>query len=457
MDIVVTAITALAAGTLTAALFLRGGLVAGCLAVLFAGACFGHPLMHVSLGPLPLTMDRVLLALLLVQCLVYRRLGRIEPRPAQVVDWILAAFLIVLAVSAFTHDWQIDGYQPAAKLLFFFVMPAAMYWVARQTPSSHRSALWVFGSLALFGIYLALTAVAEVRGAWGVVFPRYIVSAAHTEFLGRARGPFLNPVANGIVICTCLCALLMWWPRLGRGGQAVLVGVAGLLLCGAYATLTRSVWIGAAGSLLLFLALSLPRQVRYACVGAVALVSVEAVAANWERFLAFKRDREISAAEVAESAKLRPILAVVAKNMFYDRPLLGCGLGQYDRAMVHYLADRSTGLPLEKARGYVQHNAFLSLLTEVGLIGVALFTLLLLLWGHDAWRRWNDERAPLWARQMGLLLMAMLASYLPNAMFHDTTLMPSVTMLLCLLAGMVQSARVSGFRAPQPDVAVPTS
>ena len=48
--------------------FLRGGLLGGCLLVLLAGTCFGHPFFNLPAGPVPLTVDRLLWLILLVLC-----------------------------------------------------------------------------------------------------------------------------------------------------------------------------------------------------------------------------------------------------------------------------------------------------------------------------------------------------------------------------------------------------
>ena len=55
--------------------FLRGGLLGGCLAVLLAGTCFSVPFFKIELGPLPLTADRLLLVLLVGQYVLWRRWG----------------------------------------------------------------------------------------------------------------------------------------------------------------------------------------------------------------------------------------------------------------------------------------------------------------------------------------------------------------------------------------------
>ena len=67
--------------------------------------------------------------------------------------------------------------------------------------------------MVAFGVYLAFTGVAETRGMPALVFPKYILTSEFTEFLGRGRGPFLNPVTNGIFMAVCICCTLMWWPR----------------------------------------------------------------------------------------------------------------------------------------------------------------------------------------------------------------------------------------------------
>ena len=60
------------------------------------------------------------------------------------------------------------------------------------------------------------------------------------------------------------------------------------------------------------------------------------------------------------------------------------------------------------------------------------------LWTHNAWRLWNRHQAPLWARQHALLLLALLAAYAINGMFHDVAIISMVNMLLFFVAGVSQ-------------------
>jgi hypothetical protein len=65
-----------------------------------------------------------------------------------------------------------------------------------------------------------------------------------------------------------------------------------------------------------------------------------------------------------------------------------------------------------------------------------LFTLLLVLWAHDEWRLWSDPTRTPPVKQMGLLMLTFIATYLPNAMFQDTNIIDGVTLLMLCLGGI---------------------
>jgi O-antigen ligase len=450
---------------LAAALFLRGGLLGGSLAVLLAGCCLGYPLFNVPVKPVPLTLDRVLWVVLILQYAIWRQLGWTARRPLGTTEYLLSAFVLLLMASTFTHDWEVRNAQPLSRLVFYFLMPLGMYWVARQTSLGERGVLAMFAVMGLFGVYLAVTAIAEIQEAWWLVYPTYVRSKAYVDYFGRGRGPLLDPVACGFYQMAGLAGGLMWWPRVHRAGRIVLLVFAALMLAGLYATLTRTVWIGAGVGLLVLLALVLPRSwsIPIFLAGAVSAALV-VVTINWEHVVSFKRDKQLSAEETGDSARLRPMLATIAWKMALDRPLLGCGFGQYPDEQAPYAADRTADLPLEKARPYPQHNALLALLTETGLVGMALYAAVLILWLRTAWRLWRsggpkkgtvplDDRGavpffgqsrPLWVRQEGLFFLVLLAFYLPNAMFHNPNLTPGLNMLLFFLAGVSEGLRAHG-------------
>jgi O-antigen ligase len=432
-----------------------GGLLAAALAVFFGGSLFGFAFWSMPAWPVPITVDRVLLGVALVQCALYRRLGQTNPHPWGKADLTLAAFVAVVLASTLAHDFSYKNSLPLAQVLFFYLMPLALYWVVRQTPLTERSGLALFAALGTFGIYLSLTAIAEWQQLWSLVHPAFIASPARPEFLGRARGPYLNPAGCGVVQTTCLCASLMLWPHVGRRGKLLLAAGAGICLLGLYGSLTRSVWMGAILALLIVVGVSLSPLWRRRLLVSAAIAVTLGGALMWDSLLAYKRDKQLDEQLTAESAKLRPVLAQVAWNMFLDRPLLGFGYGQYTKENGPYLADRSTDVPLEKVRPFIQHNIFLALLVETGAIGMGLFAMTLWLWGRDAWRLWQNRSLPLWQRQVGLVLLACFAGYLTNGMFHDVTIMPHLNVLLFLLAGTVNQLARGAEQAARREWPVP--
>ena len=286
-------------------------------------------------------------------------------------------------------------------------------------------------------MYLVLTALAEATRQWWAVFPALHRFADDRIFRPRARGHFLHPAEMGIYLTLCLAAALTFWPRFGRVGKLVLLAFTTLSVVGIYATLTRSAWMGGALGLTIYIGLTVPHQWRNLLLGVAACVAVVMLVVAWDDVWNLKRDVKLDAAASADSAELRPILAKVAWDMFEDRPLFGCGFDQYHRERLPYLADRTDQLPLEKALPYVQHNAWLALLVETGIVGMGLFVLLLVLWIRSAWRVRSDLNNPASIRQMGLLMLVLIGAYFPNAMFQDTNIIDGVNLLLFTGAGIV--------------------
>lgn len=435
----IVAVVVLAAAILLAALLMRGGPLCGMLAVLLAGTCFGYRFFHLETEPIPLTADRLLFLLVMAMGVAGRRFGWTAKTPWDKADVLLAGLMALLIASVAAADWTYRGHLPASKLLFYYLMPGGMYWLTRQLVLRESQVRLVFGVLAALGVYLALTAVAEELRLREFIFPRYIASRDDVEFLGRARGPLMNPAGNGYFLSIGLCAAWMWWPRLAPCGRIFFAVMSGLFVAGLYATLTRCVWLGAMAMSLVGAALVLPRAWRPLLM-ALPLVACAIVGTiEWERLLEFKRDERQSGHEAVESARLRPILAVVAWRMFLDRPAFGCGFGHYHDRLPEVLEDRTSDFALDTARPYVQHNVLLGLLTETGLAGVGLFTAMFYCWLSDAWRLWRS-RAALWQRHVGLLFLATSASYASNAIFQDLAIIPMVNMMLFTLAGLTRSA-----------------
>ena len=416
--------------------------VIGTLIVL-TGSVISSDFWSLKLGPLPITIDRLLVGLL-VCVYVVRYVARVEDRrQVNRLDVAIGLMIFVLTVSTFTHDMTILESLPISRLLFFYLVPLAVYGVVRSGVLGTNDLKLISASFIGLGIYLALTAICETRGFTALVFPSYIMTSEFTEFLGRGRGPFLNPVSNGLFMITSFCCTLMWWKSADRFGKVAIAGIAFLLAVGVYSTFTRSIWLAlivACGWFIWFPA-SRRLKVVMAMWGLLALIALLPV--YGDKLLSFKRDKEVTQNQMEKSAQMRPMFAIVAINMFKDRPFIGCGFGQYPRAKYPYLKSPHTDQPLTSTRTLMQHNIFLAYLTETGLLGLMSLLLVIAMLVRASLIVWFNQELPFWPRHFGLLSLTILSCDMLNGMFHDVAIVPMANMLLFFLAGITNNI-VSG-------------
>ena len=230
-------IAAAVALTWGAVFVFRGSLSLGCLAFLIAGACFGHNFLHFDFGAIPLTLDRLLLVLLIVAYAVQRRLGRTDPKPLAAADVLLLVFLGVLLLSGCYGGWvSLHGsrLEPVFRMVGGYLIPFAVYWIARQSSLDRSKCSLIHGTLVCLGVYLAVTGLLEIAGQWWAVFPRHIADPKIGLHFGRARGPMVHSVSFGLHLAVCLLAAWTWQWRFGRLGKLGIAVLVPLMLAGIY-------------------------------------------------------------------------------------------------------------------------------------------------------------------------------------------------------------------------------
>jgi O-antigen ligase len=432
-------LAAIVAGVWLPVLLARLPLVVGGALFLVVANCCGPELKSIDTGAMNVALDRVFILVLLAAYIVQRWLRRVEPKPLTLADGVLAALLLLLLAATFLYDWRAVA-PPRVPiiphLIHGYFMPAVLFWIVRQGAGDARHVRAAYGILVLFGVYLAITGLLEAAGQHGLVFPRYIADPQVGIHFGRARGPMVSSVTFGLTLATCVCCGWALWPRFSRPAQLGLLLLLPVALAAIFLSLTRSVWIGTGLALLILSAVSLRGWWRPAVLGGAAAAALLVLATQGERIMAFNRT-DNTAAETRESVILRASFTYVSWQMFFDEPLLGFGFGQFPKAKLPYLSDRSTPLHLESIRPYVHHNMLLSLLTELGALGLGLFLLLLWLWGRAGWRLWRrgESSNPL-VRWHGLVTLGVLVLYLVQALFHEMSFTPRDHALLFYFAGV---------------------
>ena len=205
----------------TAVFVLRGSLSLGCLLFLFTIACLGLRTFNLGLGAFELGHGA--LAILIIAYFVQQQRGLTGNLPLNAADWALLAFLVLITATTFGLP-SVTVTPPLMMLPPFrwavgWMTPAVLYWIARQSVWSERQTRMLLAGMTLFGVYLAVTGVLEVLRITPLIWPAYIGDPSIDTHFGRARGPLLDSVASGFILCVCLVATWVWWPRLGSAGK----------------------------------------------------------------------------------------------------------------------------------------------------------------------------------------------------------------------------------------------
>lgn len=362
---------------------LVGGLVsAGLLltqvgpSALLAGAVvlqvFSSNWVHLGL---PLGLDRILFAATLVTVARDWARGRLDVRQRFTGVHAALGTLVVWALCSALFAGTLLTVNGAFALLDRLgLVPFAAFLLAPllfRTPAQRNALLVAFVGL---GGYLGTVALLEGVGLRGLVLPTYIGDPSLGIHAERARGPFLEAVANGLGLylsaVVSFVALRVWRRRAARAA-----GAAVMLLCltGTVFTVTRAVWLAVVvASVAAMMSergtrrLVLPSLAVAAAVVAGALVLVPG----------------LSEQAASRTTQQQPVwdrynTNAAAWRIVEERALTGIGWQRFSEEGPAYLRQADdypvTGVGIEV------HNVPLSHAAELGLPGAALYVLALVL------------------------------------------------------------------------------
>jgi len=173
-----------------------------------------------------------------------------------------------------SHPFQSQDWSTfAAK----WAVPFLLYHLAQLVFVDTRSLQQFEIFLLVMLGYLSLTAIFFMVGAKQWIFPSFILDESLGIHVDRARGPFLQAVANGVSL-TLLGLIALDSYRRGRLQRVLAVAFLFAVPAAVLATKTRSVWISFAGGIFLLWVSSSSRRVRRACaclvIAGVTVISV---------------------------------------------------------------------------------------------------------------------------------------------------------------------------------------
>ena len=406
-----------------------------CIAIMLT--IFSGAWRQIGLGGLPL--DRLLIVVVLLQIFL-RAPGAARTPPLQIrnVHLLMGLAVIYVIASAVAAGTLTNEAGFLTLMDQFGVVPFLMFLVAPAVFAGQRERGWLLATLVGLGAYLGFTAIFESLGPHALVFPHYILDPNIELGDERVAGPFQSSTAEGFATFGCTIAAVMafvQWRGQRKRYFAVLVAVVCTIGC--FLTLERGVWIGVvAGVLATALATQAGRRwlVPGAVIGALTIACSLVVFSAVATKAATRVEDQVSAWD-RENQTSAGLL------MFEARPLLGFGWNRYESDSVEYFrqAEDYPMVGLVQTRGewgaYVQtfplHDAYLSYVVELGLVG-ALLWLTSLLWGVG---EAIFGRGPADLRPWKLGLLAMTVFFLAVSAF-DPYQTPFPVLLLWTWAGV---------------------
>jgi O-antigen ligase len=336
------------------------------LAFPFVRYPFGHNLI---------TFDRVVV-LAMGGALLLRSWPRMA-KQTRFLAYALGAFAAAYGVRAFTTEQLMlplgylpsASYQPQLDWLDNALMPFIVFVVAARTLTAER---WRIVAKALAFLGVTIAGFAFVQWIFGFEFATisgYAPFVDITAGVVRTGGPYPDPTAYGGVMLVCIAATLYWIQTekaYALGIPAVLFEVAGLA-----PSYTKTVW--GAALLTIILALGLRRRVssRTVLVG-VYVALVVGVLYSLVQDTSVIRDR-VSSQGSADNFTGRVAAWRQGIVIFQHWPVQGAGIEQFvgaQQVVGPVYQDGVKAVP-------TPHNVFISVLGEMGLLGIVPLVLIL--------------------------------------------------------------------------------
>jgi O-antigen ligase len=353
------------------------------------------------------------------------------------LDLPVAAFVCFTLVST---TWSDDTHQAAVKAVFFYIPFVVLYrlvvawWPlapALRTLAVVTVAMAVPVALLALGQYLT-------RDIWWN--HRLEQTNVYSRFF-RANGIFYDPNILGRYLVLALLIVIAY--AFVSSEPRVLAGlgvIAAILAAGLVVTFSRSSALGLmVGVLILAWRAFGWKRTTAACLVVLAIGIGGAALRS-----ANVRDAVSSTARLRKVSEGRFSLVKGGLTIWRDAPVVGTGLGSFE----HRYEETLTPAQQRRVRVVISHNAPVTVLTEVGAVGFALFLVLLVATGVTIGRASTMPGAEGWAE---LTILAMLAVIFVHSLLYADLFEDPYTWTLAGAAIGLAALRPREAEAPVPQ------
>jgi O-antigen ligase len=304
-------------------------------------------------------LDRVAFGLLVFTVMLRALILRQSLWMSSPVTWPLLAMLLLAFASVVSQV-----YDPATWSLFAakWLVPFALYHIAGFVFADETA----LRRLELFALitfaYLLFISVAFLLDARALIFPAFILDPSLGIHADRARGPFLQAVANGVTLNLLGLVALNSYRR-GRLRAVLALVFVIVFPLAILATKTRAVWLSSAACLAWLLVSSRDPRIRRALKSMAVVIAIGALL-----FFTFANSDTSLSSRLEDQSPLdyRAAVYEAGWQMFLEKPLLGSPAAQIQSQ----LASRITDFHVDT---YILHNTYLEIAVSHGILGLGFY------------------------------------------------------------------------------------
>jgi O-antigen ligase len=315
-------------------------------------------------------VHRALIPLALGMAILARLLKVKEYKPMQLgrAEVSMAIYLLLGVVSVIlTRQAPLPYLYELYDRMF---VPFAAYWLVRILRLGEQDMKRLIPPMLV-------VCVAEIAlGFWARYAPQSLPMLWSIERWGkRMSGSFNNPMIYGCTLACAIVFLFHYTVNCTKGiAQEFLIAIFVVGWVCILLTFTRSCWLGGILVLLGLLWLYPKHMLPLIVIAALGMGTLSASVLSSEFAFAVER---MTTEDTIDS---RIVLAHAGERMFYAKPLLGWGFGNYDRYDWRFMERVGGATPTDwDINKGTSHNTYLTILAEMGIVGF-IFQLIPLVW-----------------------------------------------------------------------------
>jgi O-antigen ligase len=340
------------------------------------------------------------------------------------IDVLPALYVAYIVVRVQLLPSELSGADASPRAIYTGVgMGVIGYYFAAFARSSDRLPIAVAGSLLWSSLVVAVLALVDAATGWNLWNISQVGQGSQAQ---RVVSTFTSPTALGAYLGASLVvaiAILAWrGPRPLRLPAILLIPVS---VPAMFFTYTRGPVLGAAVVTVLLALIA--NRARWPSLLVFATVAILVFAA-WGRISSTAVYQ--ARLGVTETVQTRDEIQRTSVALFREKPLFGWGYNTFDEAKLTVLGRDP------RFDGLTSHNTYLTVLDELGVVGLAL---LLLPWAVIGWRAISAAWRGQAERWIVGGCVGLAAAYAIGALTYDARFFSLVSALPWIMLGLARN------------------